>query len=84
MSLIVEIPPDTEQRLRDKAATQGVSLNEYVTNLITRDTQVEVQPALLKTAEERAAAWLAWAKSHQPLPVIADDSRESIYAGRGE
>jgi hypothetical protein len=25
-----------------------------------------------------------WAKSHRRLPHEADDSRESIYAGRGE
>ncbi len=26
----------------------------------------------------------AWVNSHAPSPIIADDSRESIYAGRGE
>ena len=36
------------------------------------------------TPEQRAAAWRQWVASHKPLPIIADDSRESIYEGRGE
>ena len=84
MSLILELQPDTELLLREKAASQGIPLDAYVTELIKRDVFVDDQSALSKTPQERAAAWLAWANSHQPLPVIADDSRESIYAGCGE
>ena len=36
------------------------------------------------TPDERADELLAWAASHPALPTLADDSRESIYAGRGE
>jgi hypothetical protein len=34
--------------------------------------------------EEWARAIREWAESHQRLDTLADDSRESIYAGRGE
>lgn len=84
MSLTLELPPDTEQHLRKRAADRGISLNDYVTELIQRDTLLVVQPALLRTPEERAKAWLEWASSHRPLPILANDSRESIYAGCGE
>jgi hypothetical protein len=36
------------------------------------------------TAEQWSREWRAWAESHPELDHIADDSRESIYAGRGE
>lgn len=36
------------------------------------------------TAEEWIAKFRAWAASHPKSDVIADDSRESIYEGRGE
>ncbi len=36
------------------------------------------------TLEEWSHELRAWAASHPASDVIADDSRESIYAGRGE
>jgi hypothetical protein len=39
-------------------------------------------------APRDADAWIAelraWAASHRPIAGTVDDSRESIYAGRGE
>ena len=37
-----------------------------------------------ETAEEWIARWRAWTRSQPRLDVIADDSRESVYEGRGE
>jgi hypothetical protein len=34
--------------------------------------------------EEWVADFRAWAAGHRHLPQEADDSRESIFAGRGE
>jgi Arc/MetJ-type ribon-helix-helix transcriptional regulator len=36
------------------------------------------------TAQEWCDRFDQWADSHKTLPHEADDSRESIYAGRGE
>jgi|CXWL01.1.fsa_nt_gi Arc/MetJ-type ribon-helix-helix transcriptional regulator len=36
------------------------------------------------TAREWCDRFDQWADSHKALPCEADDSRESIYAGRGE
>jgi hypothetical protein len=40
--------------------------------------------AALLSADEWIADIRSWAESHRRLPHDADDSRESIYAGRGE
>ena len=40
--------------------------------------------AIEKTAEQSVAELLAWATSHSYITAVADDSRESIYEGRGE
>ena len=37
-----------------------------------------------ETPEEKAARFREWAASHKKIDVIADDSRESTYEGRGE
>ena len=36
------------------------------------------------TPEEWVKDFRQWAESHRPLPHPADDSRDSIYEGRGE
>jgi hypothetical protein len=58
-------------------------------NRAVRVTIEPTEPASAKLAEEkspaeRSAAWRSWVASHNPQLVIADDSRESIYIGRGE
>ena len=37
-----------------------------------------------RTADQWEAEFKAWVASHRPVPHFVDDSRESIYAGRGE
>ena len=41
-------------------------------------------PAVRPTTEEWTRSLLEWAASHPQLAGVLDDSRESIYAGRGE
>ncbi len=36
------------------------------------------------TPEEWVKEHTAWVKSHPPVNTFVDDSREAIYAGRGE
>ena len=37
-----------------------------------------------RPTEQWIADWRAWIASHPDVPALADDSRESIYEGRGE
>ncbi len=41
MTLVVEFPPDVEQRLRTNAALHGKDINEYVTWLVEKDTAID-------------------------------------------
>jgi hypothetical protein len=79
---------EIERLLREEAARRGQSLEAYFQGLAegeahqpnsTDHPTVETTPADLWV--ER---WRAWAQGHSASAVVADDSRESIYDGRGE
>ena len=88
MAIHIQLPSEVEMRLKAKAALLRQTLEEYLQEIASREaqtgngssspTQAELSP------EERATLWRAWATSHRSLPTVADDSRETIYAGRGE
>jgi hypothetical protein len=83
MSVTLHLPPDLERRLREQAVRRSQSLEEYLERLAEESLRAESSAPTL-TAEQWVAEWRAWAASHPTLPTVADDSRESIYAGRGE
>lgn len=70
------------------AEIAGLARSEFLTELGRMQVSAfQYEPGELAAEagpEGQAAAWREWAASHRPIPVIADDSRESIYAGRGE
>ncbi len=85
MNLILNLPPDTESKLRQMA--QRTSKAPEAMALEALDEKLaDAEPASVERSRE---AWLAglhaWASSHQVSRAeTVDDSRESIYAGRGE
>jgi hypothetical protein len=81
MTVTLNLPPETALRLREKAARNGQTLEGYLESL-AREAAASA-PAPL-SAEEWSTQFRAWVASHQKLPVLADDSRENIYEGRGE
>jgi hypothetical protein len=91
-TLTIQLPRETEQKLREKASRSGKSLETYLQELAERAAREEAangsvptpQTQSVLTPEQRAAAWRAWVERQPVRPVIADDSRESIYEGRGE
>jgi hypothetical protein len=84
MTVTLNLSPETERRLREKAAQTGQTLEGYLEQLLVRDAEAANGTTAPPSTEEWIAAWRSWASSHQTLPHVADDSRESIYAGRGE
>ena len=83
-ALTIRLSPDTERKLREQAAHAGKSLEGYVEELATRaaatsatNGTTSARPEL--SAEEWVAQWRAWFNRQPVRPVIADDSRESIY-----
>ncbi len=87
MTLTITLPPTTEAQLRERAAAEGkdpaaFALEAVQEKLALSDNGPAASAEL--TPKQRSAEWLAWTASHKPLGYVVDDSRESIYAGRGE
>jgi hypothetical protein len=87
-TVTITLPPDTEKCLRDKATLIGQSLESFLQRLADRAASAANGGGRLGGAELTPDEWIAeWEEltANQPaIPVQVDDSRESIYAGRGE
>lgn len=87
MTIKVHIPPDLETELRKHAAAAGKDLQTFALDAlhekIANSNGFREDPPDLST-EQQVAEWLSWTSSHPRLGYPVDDSRESIYAGRGE
>ena len=81
MTVILNLPPESERRLREQAARSGQTLERFLEALAAE--AVAATSATL-SSDEWAAQFRAWVASHPPLPTLADDSRDGIYEGRGE
>lgn len=89
MTIQIALPPQTEAKLREHAAVSGKELTSYVLEALEEKLGLQdAGPADNGHSPQELEEWLAefrqWVSSHPPLPDEADDSRESIYAGRGE
>lgn len=79
----VSVEPELAARLQQLADAEGVDVQTYIRNTI--QSQVEVASAQSpSTREEQISAWLTWTQSHGWNTAVANDDRDSIYAGRGE
>lgn len=83
-----QIQPALLARLAEDARRSGKSINELLAELLHEWERTNQPPAKALaspiTPEEWSRELRSWAASHFASPVIADDSRESIYEGRGE
>jgi hypothetical protein len=89
MTLTIEVAPEVESRLQEKAARLGVPVERYAAGVLRRDVESNDDPrapviasrlaALGKLRELAAGTRAGW-------PPLSDSaiSRENIYAGRGE
>ncbi len=92
MVLRLDLSPEAESRLRERAAAAGKEVDRFVLEAVEAklSTESATEPSDLVSArrEESPEEWIkrfdAWVNSHPRRGYIADDSRESIYAGRGE
>jgi plasmid stability protein len=85
MTLTLSFPPETEAKLRDRAAASGKDVETIVREAVDEKLAAEATtPGPTESAEEWVARFKAWVESHPPVTHFVDDSRESIYAGRGE
>ncbi len=86
MNIQLNLPAEYEQALQQQAAAHGRDVDTYVKDLVTESLADEVETRKKRatrrgTFAERLDAWIA---RHPVLDHPVDDSRESIYEGRGE
>ena len=88
MSITLTLAAETERRLKERAAQMGQSLEDFLQGLAEQaaaEGNGTPRDSLdLSSPAQWSKEWRAWAASHRTMPTVADDSRESIYAGRGE
>lgn len=85
MTVTIELTSEIEAALRRRAAASGEDLQTYlqqlVTHILIEETEVKVPRRSAVEFEQRLNALIA-ALPQADHPI--DDSRESIYEGRGE
>ncbi len=84
MTLILDLSPEQEAALREKAAREGRAEQEYALSLLGNAlgaAPTKARPFYeTATPEEWVKAWHEWTHSHDPNgAVLLDDSREGIY-----
>ncbi|HEY3245702.1 MAG TPA: hypothetical protein VGM03_20345 [Phycisphaerae bacterium] len=88
MTLQIELSPEVEAKLREAADISGRGVAalviEAVEDRFAPDVHANAEDPARLTANEWAAELDAWAVSHPRYDGFVDDSRESIYAWRGE
>lgn len=89
MTLHIPLSDESEARLRALAEAAGQDVSRLVAEAIEEkltllDDEAREATPRPRTPEQWVAELRAWAASHPRRDYIADDSRESIYDGRGE
>ncbi len=89
MTLHIELPPTLETALLARAAAEGKDVSALVTEAVTERLAAsaadatETSRAAVRSSQGFALRLQAWVDLHPRVGRPVDDSRESIYAGRG-
>ena len=86
MSIQVDFPADIEQTLQQRALAAGVDVATFVRAVVTEKLEEEMTTDTKQKSshDEFARRLQSWVELHPVRENVVDDSRESIYAGRGE
>jgi hypothetical protein len=80
-----ELQPDLESKLREQSRITGQPLEQLVRQALEEKLGSSAQHQPPGSPDNWLKQFEAWIRSHSSRPgVHLDDSRESIYAGRGE
>jgi len=80
MSITINLKPELEAGLLQRAAALGMTIEEYVTSIVGPAVIPEDKSGL--TGEQKAEAFRKWADGHShDTPLLSDYavSRESMY-----
>ena len=84
MNLRIEVPSDLELLLLKCAEEEGVPVEAIVLAAVTDKLGNTTAVSPDYTADQFSTWIRAWADRFPKLDIVIDDSRESIYEGRGE
>ena len=89
MNVSVPLSPDIETILLRRAAAAGKDLSAFVAEVVAEAVAEDLEPAPPTESALRRSAQMRerldrWTALHPVLDHVIDDSREAIYAGRGE
>lgn len=80
--ITLRLKPEVESSLMARARAHGVSLHDYLQELVTREACVVASTGT--SGEEKARAFVQWARGHRHTPPLSDEaiSRASPYPDR--
>jgi hypothetical protein len=88
MALTLELPAELEQSLRQRAAANGQDVASFVGQVVAESLGLTAEPAVVAPSvtsrQEFQARLQRIIDRHAGTQGRLDDSRESIYSGRGE
>jgi uncharacterized protein (DUF1778 family) len=86
MTLKLKLPSETEAKIREQAAVSGQNVEAFVLQAVAEKlAAADSQPsAVSRNGKDWMEKLRAWIDFHPVVTHFVDDSRESIYAGRGE
>jgi plasmid stability protein len=88
MTLNIAVDGKLEAALKARAQEQGIPADKVARRMLaqslTPEEPEENTTAAWTTGEEKALAFVQWAKSHRSLPLLSDDaiSRSSLNPDR--
>ncbi len=83
MNLVLNLPADLEAIIKKRAAQAGLDIPDYVVQTLRwSDLELTGEPSI--SNEQFEASLNRLRQIHAEVPAAFDDSRESIYEGRGE
>jgi hypothetical protein len=85
MTFKIDVPAEIEAALHRKAAASGQDLSEYLQRMMAAEAEDELPvPPSGESTEAYMSRLREMIRRHAVRCGHVDDSRESIYAGRGE
>jgi predicted nucleic acid-binding protein len=82
MIVKLSLSPEVESGLMARARARGVSLDNYLEELVAREAGLAA--SLPTSGEEKARAFVQWASGHRDTPPLSDEdiSRATMYPDR--
>jgi hypothetical protein len=84
MTLNIEVSGELEAALKARALQQGLPADRVARRVLADALTPAVKDTAEESGEEKARAFVQWAKGHRDTPPLSDDaiSRASMYPDR--